>query len=736
MLKMSSQLDNIISAYKTLTKIPSVAGGKLNNAATRITAKWSVRNLDKGKNTAYTTSYSLDGDLNVIAQSDFGNDVSNEKLTAVSPRETFKALIREENNGKDAKKQYLELWTKSSLAQSVDLTSLDIHGDTSLVYVAEKKLPKFEPYIKRKAEDKPKLDGSGETAPKKGEEHIYRQDWGEQLVGKHLSVVVVFQLASETFTILSGIPDGMCPGQVRFSPDGSSIVGVVWKTEPRRLGLIFCTNRPSYIFECTLDGTFKKLSGEGLAGEVTTVIDIVDTEVKTATGQSFHGVYCQALPARCFASDGRLVLSTPQKNEVRSYVVDMDSGKIWDISNKSWPCSTSVLDVRGDVILATCSSLIAPGQVYIARLPAADSEAGTKWSRVTFNGAVPGALYSATVLYLDLKHDSEDAVKSFTALYLSPETEERKLPLIVWPHGGPHSNFVNSFSIEAALFTMMGFASLQVNYRGSTGAGQDSVQFLLKRVGDTDVKDCKLATDYALKTFTSIDPNKVCLTGGSHGGFLVTHLSGQYPDVYAAVVSRNPVTDVASFASARINYRGSTGQGDKHVRCLIAHVGDYDVQDCCLTLNTLLERDGRLCEKSVVLYGGSYGGLVVAHLAGLYPDRFKALVMRNPLIDLATKGQYADNSDGCAVEAGFEFTEKGPVSEEQLLAMRRCSPIAHVHKVKAPTALMLGSGDKRVPHFQGLEIYMYDDNHSLSSPAAEMDNLINGTHWFMHHLDL
>lgn len=710
MLKMSSQLDNIISAYKTLTKIPSVAGGKLNNAATRITAKWSVRNLDKGKNTAYTTSYSLDGDLNVIAQSDFGVDVSNEKLSAVSPRETFKALIREENNGKDSKKQYLELWTKSSLAQSVDLTSLDIHGDvysdsefgsldwspdeTSLVYVAEKKLPKFEPYIKRKAEDKPKLDGSGETAPKKGEEHIYRQDWGEQLVGKHLSVVVVFQLASETFTILGGIPDGMCPGQVRFSPDGSSIVGVVWKTEPRRLGLIFCTNRPSYIFECTLDGTFKKLSGEGLAvrsprfspsgelvwlqrkadgphhachqivrrnkdGEITTVIDIVDTEVKTATGQSFHGVYSQALPARCFAADGRLVLSTPQKNEVRSYVVDMDSGKIWDISNKSWPCSTSVLDVRGDVILATCSSLIAPGQVYIARLPAADSEAGTKWSRVTFNGAVPGALFSATVLYLDLKHDSEDAVKSFTALYLSPETEERKLPLIVWPHGGPHSNFVNSFSIEAALFTMMGFASLQVNYRGSTGAGQDSVQFLLKRVGDTDVKDCKLATDYALKTFTSIDPNKVCLTGGSHGGFLVTHLSGQYPDVYAAVVSRNPVTDVASMFNS------------------------------------------------------------------------------------------TDIADWCAVEAGFEFTEKGPVSEEQLLAMRRCSPIAHVHKVKAPTALMLGSGDKRVPHFQGLEyarrlkangvptrIYMYDDNHSLSSPAAEMDNLINGTHWFMHHLDL
>ncbi|KAH9628629.1 hypothetical protein HF086_007834 [Spodoptera exigua] len=571
MLKMSSQLDSIINAYKTLTKIPSVAGGKLNNGANRVTTRWSVRNLDKGKSTGYATSYTLDGALNVIAQSDFGTDVSNEILSAVSPRETFKALIREEKNGKDSKKQYLELWSRNTLAHSV-----------------------------------------------------------------------------------------------RFSPDGGSVVGVVWETEPRRLGLIFCTNRPSYIFECTLDGSFRKLSGEGLAvrsprfspggelvwlqrkadgphhachqlvlrkkddGSVSPIIDIIDTEMQIANGESFHGVYCQALPTRCFTSDG--------------------SGKITDISNKSWPCSTSVLDVSGDVILTACSSLTTPGQVYVVRLPAAGSEGNIKWTRVTSNCEAPPSVSSSTMQYLDLQHqDSQDTVS---------------------------------------------FASLQVNYRGSTGAGQDSVHFLLKRVGDADVKDCKLATDYALKTFP-IDPKKVCLTGGSHGGFLVTHLSGQYPDVYAAVVSRNPVTDVASmfnstdiadwyllangFASARINYRGSIGQGDKHVRSLLAHVGDYDVQDCCLALDTLLERDSRLSAKNVFLYGGSYGGLVVAHLAGKYPDRFRALVMRNPLIDLATKGHYADNSDG---------------------------------------------------------IYMYEDNHSLSSPAAEMDNLINGAHWFMEHLNL
>ncbi|KAL0840917.1 hypothetical protein ABMA28_014715 [Loxostege sticticalis] len=705
MIKMSTQIDNIVNAYKTLAKIPSVLSGKLIKGGTKITSRWSVRNLDKGKNTKFLYNYVLNDSFNVIAESEFGIDISTELLSAVSPQETFKAVIREEKDSKDAKKQYLEVWRKNQLIHSIDLTALDIHGDvyadsefggldwspdeSAVVYVAEKKLTKSEPYIKRKGEDKPKNNGSGETAPKKGEEFVYRQDWGEQLVGKHLSVIVVCRLQTETCSVLEGLPASWCPGQVRFAPDGQSVVGVAWETEPRRLGLIFCTNRPSFIFSLSLDGHMRKLSGEGFAvrsprfspegdlvwlqrvadgphhachtlvmqkkgqTEVTTVVDIVDTEAQIANG-SFHGLYNLALPGRCFADGNRLLLSTPQQTEVRSYVVHLDSKQIVDISNKTVPGSTIVLDITSDVVLAVCSNMNTPGQLYVCRLPAAGKEAEIKWVCVSEMGDVPPSLATSTVQYLELKHEnSENSVKSFTALYFAPKSET-KLPLIVWPHGGPHSGFVNAFAIEAAFFNMLGLASV------------------------------------------------------------------------------------------RINYRGSIGQGDDNVRCLPGNTGN-DVTDCLFALTSTLERDERL--EGVLLYGASYGGFIVGHMAAECPDEFVAMAMKNPLIDMATKGHYADNSDGCAVEAGFEFTEKGPISEDQLLAMRRCSPIAHVHKVKAPTAMMLGSGDKRVPHYQGLDyarrlkangvptrIYMYDDNHSLSSPAAEMDNLINTATWFFEHL--
>lgn len=93
-----------------------------------------------------------------------------------------------------------------------------------------------------------------------------------------------------------------------------------------------------------------------------------------------------------------------------------------------------------------------------------------------------------------------------------------------------------------------GHAQLLVNYRGSIGAGEKSVHFLLGRIGDTDVSDCILATKEAIKKYECIDENKLILCGGSHGGFLVTHLSGQYPDMFKAVIARNPVTDVATMS--------------------------------------------------------------------------------------------------------------------------------------------------------------------------------------------
>ena len=80
----------------------------------------------------------------------------------------------------------------------------------------------------------------------------------------------------------------------------------------------------------------------------------------------------------------------------------------------------------------------------------------------------------------------------FSGIYVGPKSggAPRSVPLILWPHGGPHSAVPTVFFNEVHYFASMGLAVLFVNYRGSTGAGKDSVDSLPGHVGDLDVKDC------------------------------------------------------------------------------------------------------------------------------------------------------------------------------------------------------------------------------------------------------
>jgi dipeptidyl aminopeptidase/acylaminoacyl peptidase len=56
---------------------------------------------------------------------------------------------------------------------------------------------------------------------------------------------------------------------------------------------------------------------------------------------------------------------------------------------------------------------------------------------------------------------------------------DRKCPLIVVPHGGPHSCMTTSYVASYAFLALrLGAAVLHVNYRGSTGFGQDSIDAL------------------------------------------------------------------------------------------------------------------------------------------------------------------------------------------------------------------------------------------------------------------
>jgi acylaminoacyl-peptidase len=108
-------------------------------------------------------------------------------------------------------------------------------------------------------------------------------------------------------------------------------------------------------------------------------------------------------------------------------------------------------------------------------------------------------------------------------LLMPKHAGETKPPLIVVPHGGPHSCSSTTFMPSHLFLCMQGrYAVLLVN--------------LL------------LATKSVLKK-EDVDESRVGICGGSHGGFLAGHMISKYSDLFKVAAMRNPVTNVASLVA-------------------------------------------------------------------------------------------------------------------------------------------------------------------------------------------
>ncbi len=73
--------------------------------------------------------------------------------------------------------------------------------------------------------------------------------------------------------------------------------------------------------------------------------------------------------------------------------------------------------------------------------------------------------------------------------------------------------------------------------------------FSIQKCLDLTLKDVIHFDGEDQSTEKIIDPHKIAVVGGSHGGFLSAHLVGQYPEVFKAACMRNPVTNIPAMTT-------------------------------------------------------------------------------------------------------------------------------------------------------------------------------------------
>jgi dipeptidyl aminopeptidase/acylaminoacyl peptidase len=113
----------------------------------------------------------------------------------------------------------------------------------------------------------------------------------------------------------------------------------------------------------------------------------------------------------------------------------------------------------------------------------------------------------------------------------------RRYPLVLYIHGGPHSQYNEGWFDEFQNLAGAGFMVLYTNPRGSSGYGAEFTYAIRGRWGDEDYQDLMKAVDLIVRR-PDVDSTRMGATGGSYGGFMTGWITTKNRRFAAAQVDR------------------------------------------------------------------------------------------------------------------------------------------------------------------------------------------------------
>jgi dipeptidyl aminopeptidase/acylaminoacyl peptidase len=193
------------------------------------------------------------------------------------------------------------------------------------------------------------------------------------------------------------------------------------------------------------------------------------------------------------------------------------------------------------------------------------------------------------------------------------------------------------------------------------------------------------------------------------------------------------------YAVLRVNYRGSSGRGQKFSRAIWADWGHYEVEDLEAGVDHVIKM-GVADPDRLGVGGWSYGGILTDYMIAS-DTRFKA----------ATSGA------GTAFTVAFYGTDQyiiqydneiGPPWKSFETYMKISYPFLHADRIKTPTLFLGGERDFNVPVQGGQQMYQAlrslgidtqmviypNENHGIQRPSYQRDRLERYLAWYDKYL--
>lgn len=187
-----------------------------------------------------------------------------------------------------------------------------------------------------------------------------------------------------------------------------------------------------------------------------------------------------------------------------------------------------------------------------------------------------------------------------------------------------------------------------------------------------------------------------------------------------------------------VNYRGSTGYGEKFQKLNYKDMGGGDFQDILSGVDHLIGQ-GLADPNKLFISGSSYGGFMSAWIV-TQTDRFKAAIVSAGIVDWISDIGTTDYPTPMeAILGGYYWDEYD--------LWRQTSPLSHINHVKTPVLILQGRADERVETSQAQQLYnalrhkkipcrliSYQyEGHNLSDPEAAKDAMEEIIRWVGKH---
>jgi dipeptidyl aminopeptidase/acylaminoacyl peptidase len=117
-------------------------------------------------------------------------------------------------------------------------------------------------------------------------------------------------------------------------------------------------------------------------------------------------------------------------------------------------------------------------------------------------------------------------------------------------HGGPQGSFGNSWSYRwnPQTYAGAGYASVFIDFHGSTGYGQAFTDSISQDWGGKPLEDLQKGLEAALKNYPWLDGSRMCALGASYGGYMMNWMAGKWNEPFKCFVTHAGVFDARGMA--------------------------------------------------------------------------------------------------------------------------------------------------------------------------------------------